>query len=453
MRTAKIPRPQLKKLCAQEFARAIEAELERFVGPGCAARLDFEALEIYLRSKALEFVGQLLEQHLNRDGSDWSGPHQPCPCGAQARYAGRSAKTVTTLLGPLQLQRAYYHCSACGQGFFPRDRSLGLDRSSLSPGVLRMTGRTASLVSFAEASELLADLAKHVERAAEALGREIAAAERSGKAFADEPPAAPTMYLGVDGTGVPVRKGETAGRPGKQPDGSAKTREAKLALVWTAQSRHPKTGHPQRDPGSVTCSGAIESAASRDTDPQPSAFAQRVRREAERRGFVRAGRRVVLGDGAAWIWALCQEQFPGAIQIVDLWHAKEHLWDVAKQLHRGNPAGIEAWAEARCDDLEAGRLAAVLQALRSASGCEAALKCAQYMERNRHRMRYADFRAAGLCVGSGVVESGCKTIVGTRFKRSGMHWTVAGANAILSLRCCISSGRFEDYWAYRSTSS
>ena len=116
---------------------------------------------------------------------------------------------------------------------------------------------------------------------------------------------------------MPVRKGEAAGRVGKQPDGSAKTREAKLARVWTAQSLHPKTGRPQRDPGSVSYSGAIESAASRDTDPCPSAFAQRMRREAERR--------VVLGDGALWIWGLCQEQFPGAIQIVDLWHAKETL--------------------------------------------------------------------------------------------------------------------------------
>ena len=211
--------------------------------------------------------------------------HHACQHAASARQAsaGRSAKTFTTLLGPLPLQRAYYHCGDCGRGFFPRDRNLALTDGSLSPGVLRLTGWAASLGSFAEASELLAQLAgvrveaQRVERAAEALGQQIATAERSGEAFEAEPPAAPTMYLGVDGTGVPMRRAETAGRAGKQPDGSAKTREAKLALVWTAQSLHPKTGHPQRDPGSVSHSGAIESAASRDTDPDPSAFAQRVK--------------------------------------------------------------------------------------------------------------------------------------------------------------------------------
>ena len=409
-----------------------------------------------MRNQAIEFTGRMLAERLNRDGSDWQGARQSCSCGAPARYAGRFAKTFTTLLGPLSLRRAYYHCQTCAGGFFPRDRSLGLDSGSLSPGVRRVTGLTASLVSFAESSRLLAELAgvrlnaKRVERAAEALGQQIDAAERSGEVFACVPPRAPTMYLGIDGTGVPVRSSETAERAGKQPDGSAKTREAKLITVWTAQSRHPQTGRPQRDRGSVSYCGAIESAASRDTDPAPSAFAQRVRREAERRGFPQAQRRVVLGDGALWIWSLCQEMFPGAIQIVDLWHAFERLWDVSKQLHAGREAAIEAWAEARCDELESGRFEAVLAVLRSADGSDKAQECVGYMERNRDRMRYADFRAAGLCVGSGVVESACKSIVGTRLKRSGMHWTVDGANEILALRCCTQSDRYEDFWAHRS---
>ena len=240
------------------------------------------------------------------------------------------------------------------------------------------------------------------------------------------------MYLGLDGIGVPVRKQETAGRPGKQPDGSAKTREVKLVTVWTAESVHPKTGHPQRDPGSVTYSAAVESAASLDTDPEPSPFA---RREAERRGFPQATRRVVLGDGAPWIWRLATETLPGAIQIVDLCHAKQHLSDVAKAIHGPGTACAEAWADTRHDELDAGRIDAVLAALREhADDSEEARKCADYVATNRERMRYEKFRAAGLTVGSGVVEAGCK--VGTRLKRAGMHWTVNGANAILALRCC-----------------
>ena len=396
-----------------------------------------------------------MARQLNRDTSDYSGPRRPCPCGSEARYAGRLPKTFQTVVGAMTLERAYYYCDACGEGQFPRDRALGLQQGSLSPGVLRMAGSAAALVSFAEASSLLDELAgvavrtKHVERAAEALGRAISAAERGREAFAPEPPAAPTMYLGMDGTGVPVRQHEVAGRAGKQADGSARTREVKLVVVWTAESTHPKTGRPKRDEGSLSYTAAIETAACRDTDPEPSPFAQRVWREAARRGFDRAARQVVLGDGAAWIWNICREYFPRAIQIVDLYHAKQHLWDVARQLHPSHRARREAWAEALCAQLEDGRLEEVLATLRSATGSEEAQKCAGYVENNRHRMRYPVFRAAGLSVGSGVLESGCKSAVGTRLKRAGMHWTVEGANAIISLRCCVLSGRYEDYWDYR----
>ena len=120
---------------------------------------------------------------------------------------------------------------------------------------------------------------------------------------------------------------------------------------------------------------------------------------------------VVLGDGATWIWNICQEHFPGAIQIVDLHHAKQHLWAVARQLHPDNRARREAWAEARCAELEDGRLDEVLASLRSAAGCEEAQKCPEHIQGNRRRMRYAAFRAAGLSVGSGVLEAGCKSAV------------------------------------------
>ena len=173
---------------------------------------------------------------------------------------------------------------------------------------------------------------KHVERAAEALGREIAEDEQ-GLVEPPTPtePLAPTVYLGMDGTGVPVRKAEVVHRSGKQPDGSAKTREVKLVTVWSAEGRDTD-GTPRRDAGSVTYSAAIESAAQKDTEAGPSLFAARVEREATRRGFDRARRRVMLGDGAPWIWNLADEHCPEAIQIVDRFHAQPHLSDVAKSI-------------------------------------------------------------------------------------------------------------------------
>jgi hypothetical protein len=257
----------------------------------------------------------------------------------------------------------------------------------------------------------------------------------------------------MDGTGVPMRASELEGRSGKQPDGSAKTREVKLCTVWTAEGRDDE-GHAVRDPGSVTYSAAIETAASRDIDKAPSEFARRVDREARRRGFDQATRRVVLGDGAVWIWNLADEQLVGAIQIVDLYHVKQHLSDVAKAIYGPASDLGRQWAKQRHDELDEGKLQALLQALRvHVEHNDEARKCLDYITRNQNRMRYPDFRVQGLCVSSGVVEAGCKVAIGTRLKRAGMHWTVAGANAIAALRCCKLSGRFEPFWERRSVAA
>lgn len=391
---------------------------------------------------------------VNSDPSDHTGPTLPCECGQPARYAGRRDKTFTTALGELTLSRAYYHCQRCAAGFCPRDRALGLRDTSLSPAATRMVGQAAAMVSFAESSELLHALAglgvdaKQVERTAEALGRAIAGDERD--VIDPAPPTAPTLYVGMDGTGVPMRAAELTGRKGKQPDGSAKTREVKLVTVWTAEGRDP-AGTPVRDAGSVSYSAAIESAATADTADTLSEFAQRVDREARRRSFAQAQRRVVLGDGAPWIWNLAGELFPDAVQIVDLFHAKSHLWDVAKAIYSPGSELGEQWAKQRRDELDDGKIDDVLAALRvHASSNDEARKCLGYVTINRQRIRYPEFRAQGLCTSTGVVEAGCKTAVGTRLKRAGMHWTVAGANAIIALRCCVLSGRFEDFWERRS---
>jgi hypothetical protein len=400
-------------------------------------------------------AARAIERRFNADTTDHAGPTLLCTCGRPARYAGRRDKTFTTALGELTLSRAYYHCEPCAGGFCPRDRALGLQDSSLSPAATRMVGKSAAMVSFAESSELLHELAglaveaKQVERTAEGLGRAIACDERAVGDPAT--PSAPTMYLGMDGTGVPMRRSELEGRQGKQPDGSAKTREVKLVTVWTAEGRD-EHGVPVRDPGSVSYSAAIESAASRDTDETLSDFAQRVDREACRSGFAQARRRVVLGDGAPWIWNLAGELFPGAVEIVDLFHAKGHLWDAAKAIYGAGSEIGEQWGKERRDELDEGKIEAVLGALRvHADANDEARKCLGYLTTNRERMRYPEFRAQGLCTSTGVVEAGCKTAVGTRLKRAGMHWTVAGADAIIALRCCLLSGRFEDFWERRSS--
>ena len=174
-------------------------------------------MEMAARRQALRLAARALEQRLNADTSDHAGAELPCSCGEPAQYRGRHEKTFESVRGPLRLERAYYPCAKCQGGFCPRDRALRLEPFALTPGVLRMTGSTAALASFEESSTLLHELAvevsiSQVQRAAEALGAEVAADECVCVARMGE--VAPTMYLGMDGTGVPMRSSEVADRVG-----------------------------------------------------------------------------------------------------------------------------------------------------------------------------------------------------------------------------------------------
>jgi hypothetical protein len=317
-----------------------------------------------------------------------------------------------------------------------------------------MVGTVGARVSFQEGRDLLEELAgvrvttKQVERTAEALGLQIAEEERQ---LVDAAASAPstTLYLGLDGTGIPMRPEELVGRAGKQADGSAKTREVKLCTVWSAETEDAK-GRPCRDAGSVSYSAAIESAKLHDSDPGISPFAQRVVREATRRGFQRAKRQVIVADGAAWIWNLASEHFPEAIQILDRYHAKEHLAEAAKAIWGPESQIGQQWLEERFYELDEGKLDDLVAAYdRHSCDCAEARLCAEYVATHRTRMGYPDFHAQGLCTSSGVLEAGCRVAVGQRLKRSGMHWTTRGANAILALRCTLLSGRYQNFWQRR----
>ncbi len=224
----------------------------------------------------------------------------------------------------------------------------------------------------------------------------------------------------------------------------------KLAVLWSASGRDP-SGQPLRDAGSVTYNAAIESVATRDTDKELAPFARRVWRESKRRDLFSVERRVVLGDGAPWIWNFADEHVPDAIQSVDIFHAKQHIFDVAKALYGPGSELAAQWGKARRDELDEGRLDLVLAELaRHATRCDVAARNIESIRTNRARMDYPRFRAQGLCVSTGVVEGACKSLIGARLKQGGMHWSVRGANAIIALRCAIHSNRFDDFWERRA---
>jgi uncharacterized protein UPF0236 len=421
---------------------------------GC---VDLEAIEMAVRS-AMHHAGATALTELLQFPTPAAGQHRlPCPCGQHACYRELRRKPVLTAVGPVIVSRPYYLCPHCHTGQFPADVELDIDHTEISPGVRRMqavVGQDAPFDHGRQQLKLLANLeitTKAVERTAEAIGGDIAAREQVEiqRAIQLDLPIVvgepiPILYVQLDGTGIPVVQKETLGRKGKTDGQPAHTREVKLGCVFT-QTGWDKEGYAIRDPDSTTYTGAIETAEE---------FGKRIYLEAWNRGWSRAVKKVVMGDGAEWIWNLAEPYFPGAVQIVDLYHARQHLWELARKLHPNDEVKQNAWIKTHQRMLDNGKIEKLVGALRATGtpNLELAEKIridADYFERNAERMRYPKFRRQHLFVGSGVIEAGCKTVIGSRLKQSGMFWTVRGANAIIALRCCHLNGRFEDYWETR----
>lgn len=356
------------------------------------------------------------------------------------RCIAKQTRRIHTLFGPIEVQRTYYYNATEHHGRFPLDVAIGLI-DGYTPAVACLIGRCAAEHPFqrAEASFLaytgLKVEARQFPRMAEYLGP---LAERFLRAdLCSEEPCPPRVYVATDGTGAPLRKNELKGRKGRQPDGSAKTHEIKVAAIFT---QHPVLDQkPWRDLDSTTYVATTERC-------EP--FGEMVRAEFRRRFPSPPQEVVYLGDGAAWNWELQRVFFPRSIGIVDFYHAAEHVGAVVDLIEdRRSPSGTKRrkrWVKL----LFRGRLDTFLNEARVAlpNPCsEQAEKALNYFEKNRKRMQYGKFRALGCFIGSGVVEAACKTVVAQRFKGSGMHWSQHGLSNILPLRTALLSSRFEEF--------
>jgi hypothetical protein len=414
-------------------------------------------VELAIRTAMTQLGASLLQRLLAVD-TGHRGQRVGCGAGHDAVFVGYRDRHVDTVLGRIALGRAYYHCPTCKRGVVPRDDELGVTGASLSPGLRKMTARAGAAAPFATAADLLAELAgirlspKRIERSAEADGAAAAAriatestAIACGQVSVLPPAHLPDkLYLAVDGTGVPMVPAATAGRPGKAPDGRARTREVKLACLFT-QTTVDEAGRPVRDPDSTSYLASFAPAAQ---------FATQVHAEARRRGSDHIRQLVVLGDGAPWIWNLATAILPEATPIVDLYHAREHLHALATGLVGVLGDQHHDWLAARLADLDNGdieTLVAETEQLHQHQPDDTARETAKalaYFKTNAHRMRYAYFREHAMFVGSGAVEAGCKAIIGQRLKLSGMRWNIPGATGILTLRCQQASDRWDQIWPH-----
>ncbi len=424
------------------------------------ARFDLEAVERVLRAVVLSAGGRLLGELLEMVGSGRREVPVLCKCGGRMESRGLRSKELSTILGEVSWRRSMFECVQCGASRCPGDEELDVVGTGYSPGLRRMMARMGGKSAFKEASEdlrICAEVsvtAKAVERVAEAVGQDMeqwSRRERDNAVLGYEQQEHPkektdeTLYVEFDGTGVPMTRRELKGRRGKQPDGSARTREVKLGCVFT-QSAFNEKGRPVRDPDSTTFVGKIESAEQ---------FGERIFSEAALRGLDHARRVVVLGDGATWIKNIAETHFPGATQIIDLYHAREHVAALAKALYPDNAKKAAHHRARWWDKLDQGQIETILRAARRRLKTRPKLSDKaqseiNYLDNHKDKMRYAHFREQGLFIGSGVIEAACRSVIGQRLKQSGMEWSLRGANAIISLRCTQRSRRSDDYWEQRA---
>lgn len=421
--------------------------------------IDFEALESGLREMLFHCGTKLLENVLTANAGEYLS--RDCQCGGTFVNRKWRSKEVLTVLGPINLNRIVQACNHCGKHRVADDIVLDVVKTGFSPGVRRILAKCGALLSFDRARDLIFELAgirvtdKDVERISEAIGADIANQEEaviegvfSGNMTTTSQEQPNILYIAIDGTGIPVLKKETIGRKGKSADGVAKTREVKLGAIFT-QTTQDEKGNPIRDVHSTTYVGKIETSEQ---------FGARIYAASLNRGLNTADQIIVLGDGAPWIWKMAEEHFYDATQIVDYYHACEHLISVGKTLFSDMDEQLRnKWLDEVIPLLKEGTIEQMLTAIRTQHQARVykqtvAKKVEQeiaFFEKNTHRMRYGQFKKSGYFIGSGVVEAGCRSVIGQRLKQSGMHWSIRGANSIIALRCCLESNQFEDYWESR----
>lgn len=388
----------------------------------------------------------------------YPAPSLPCPCGGQAAYVRRRTAQCKTLLGMIQVKRAYYLCAACHAGCSPLDQKLGFCAGSISAGLEALLALLGTEFSYGHAAALVERLslvsvsAGRCRQATLAMGEALAAQEEAVRHTVWEqghepPPVVPLphcaqahsaqlldpLYVSADGVMVLTR--ETGWR------------EQCVGAVYTARDlacAAPAAGaaRPLR--------GQAHSYVS-DLGDRP-AFAQSLWLEAHRRGLEQAKRVVFIGDGAAWLWQMAEEHFPTAIQILDWYHVTGYVRQAAQALYPQDAPLRTQWAEAQLAALWQSRSAEVIARFATlAAACPAAREAHAYFTTNQSRMDYARFRSLGLQVGSGTIESACKHVIQARLKQAGMRWRVSSARSMGKLRARLKSGRWEETLALRPT--
>ena len=400
----------------RRLVRAYEQQLRQALpsGPQTLEQIERNADEI----------GQAVKQRIQKEvsetqGTGYAGRVLACACGKPARYVADYTRCVVTLHGPLPLSRAYYHCGVCKQGFCPLDSVLQLGASQCSIAAQALICRFAAFLPFAAAARELRVVcgldvsASTVRRVAVAVGGQMQQAwtqhdPRHDLPAQEEAPARPKqLHLTCDGVMLHIE---------------GVWREAKIGAAY------------HKAPG-----GGVAQAAYYATLCKSSVFGKRLHRLAQQHGADNCRQVAVIADGAEWIWQEAGKYFATRVQILDFYHACQHLWQVAHARYGESSEAAKTWMDRQQARLHANQAGWVLRDVTqwqpaSHAHQEVQRKVAQYLRTHLRRMRYETFAQAGYHIGSGVAEAACKNVIQARFKQAGMRWSESGAEAMLHLR-------------------
>jgi hypothetical protein len=459
---------------------AIEEQLETFFAQVQDLREgDLEHLEEQVVSTSQQMGRSLLEGVLNSRYRE-QRPVARCQgsCGHPQRLVGERPKQLLSLLGPVTFVRPYYQClgvdeaeATCTHGEAPDDAVWGVRQRRTTSGVQREISYLCGRLTFEEAAESLCRLVPLEMSARQALslmrpvGEALGSAEerqaqsiqaqaKQARSQADEQRQSKEierLYIELDGVFVRMRRGSVPMEHEEERRPGDVYREIKAGAVFRAERGARRS---ELAPGVYVDTPAPESLRYVARRTAKGDFDWLLYQLAEQCGLSHAQQVVVLGDGVPWIWKLVAEHFPGAVEIVDLYHAKEHVWDVAHAVFGAGTLQTSRWAAHACSLLEEGQSEALVAAISAlppispAPGQARSLpqRAVDYFTTNAERMRYPVFRAQGMHLGSGIAEAACKTIVSTRAKRSGMRWTPEGLDALLPVRTAVLNGAYDSLW-------
>jgi hypothetical protein len=413
-----------------QILKRIEEKVRRdlVLGPQPYDEIERQAQEIG------EELKQTIEEEVSRScGMGYQGSRLRCRCGHMAKYKGRRSRILLSLSGSRSLTRAYYYCASCQSGWCPLDKVLELREGQGTIRVRALVARFCSYLPFRLAGEELEAICgirlapSTIEHYAQAVGENIQKhwqqqeeALRRGEARASglRPQ---KLHIAMDGVIIYV---------------GGEWREAKLGCAYE-RSTSGGVGH-------VNYYATLATSAS---------FGKRLKTLAHKSGADRCSHIGVVSDGAPWIWQETGKYFPQSVQILDYFHAAEHLWAVAHARFGHETEGASSWMKEQKARLLCNQVIDVIRATQEWSAVTLAdrdlkRKTVDYLSIHAHRMQYETFEREGWHIGSGVVEAGCKCVVKSRMGGAGMRWGDKGAEAILNLTAEWRSSGTTDFRPY-----